>query len=78
MSENSDVFNIQDEIYLVFTKIANFLSFFYTFYRIPTEKGGAENAKTNIFSKLNNHGTKNIRHILTKNTHTHTLCFRPK
>ena len=48
-SENSDVFNSRDEIYLVFTLKDN-ISFYFIFFRRFT--GGAESAKTNfIFSK---------------------------
>ena len=49
-SENSDDFNSRDEKYLVPTKNVNFHFILY-FYakKTPTEKGGAENAKTNFF-----------------------------
>ena len=50
-SENFDVFNSRDEIYLVFSEKKLIFFLLYTFYRLhamssPTEKGGAENAKT--------------------------------
>ena len=69
--ENSDVFNSQDEIYLIFAeKKVNFLFLLYFLYTScnvsPTEKVGAENAKTIFF------WYQNIRHVLTKKMHTHT------
>ena len=55
-SENSDVFNSRDETYLVIYQKKLILFLFYTFYLAtcnvsPTEKGGAENAKTKNISK---------------------------
>ena len=38
----------------------------------PTEKGGAENAKTKNFSKLKQFWYQNIRHVLTKKMHNQT------
>ena len=54
-SENSDIFNSRDEIYLVFTEKSKFSFYFirsigYMQY-LPTEQGGGENAKTKNFSK---------------------------
>ena len=51
-SENFDVFNSRDEIYLVFTekKTTNFLFIFFTIHgNFPIQKAGGENAKTKHF-----------------------------
>ena len=63
MSENFNVFNSRDEIYLIFTlKELNFLFLLYfllaTCNVSPTEKGGAENAKTKKLANPDNFGTK--------------------
>ena len=50
-SENSDVFNSRDEIYLVFTEKSKFSFYLILFIGYITVKGGAENAKTKISSK---------------------------
>ena len=54
-NENSDVFNLRDEIYLVFTEKSK-VSFYFILFRVacnvsPTEKGGAENGKTEKINK---------------------------
>ena len=51
-SKNSDVYNSRDEIYLVVN--FHFILYFLlaTCNVSPVEKGGAEKAKTKIFSKL--------------------------
>ena len=52
-SENYDVFNSQDEIYLVLTKKSKCSFYFILFIGymqcLTTKNGGAENAKTNFF-----------------------------
>ena len=68
--ENSDVFNSRDEMFLVFSiyqeKKVNFLFILYFLYATcnasPTEKGGAENAKTNFLANPNNSDTKIASH----------------
>ena len=50
-SENFDVFNSRDEIYLVFTEKKKQIFFlFYTVHgNFPFHKAGGENAKTKLF-----------------------------
>ena len=49
-SENFDVFNSRDEIYLVFTEKKQIFFLFYTIHgHFPIHKAGGENAKTKNF-----------------------------
>ena len=62
MSENADVFNSRDKIYLVLTKEMNFLFLLY-FYRLhamshPLKKEVLKMQKRKILANPNNFGTK--------------------
>ena len=49
-SENFDVFNSRDEIYLVFTEKKQIFFLFYTIHgHLPIHKAGGENVKTKNF-----------------------------
>ena len=49
-SENFDVFNSRDEIYLVFTEKKQIFFLFYTIHgHFPIHKAGGQNAKTKNF-----------------------------
>ena len=52
-NEDSDVFNSRDEIYIWYLPKKSIFLFdrLYAICETPTEKGGAENAKTKILSK---------------------------
>ena len=57
-SENLDVFNSLDEIYLVFTDKKYFFFLFITIqWHFPIHKAGGENAKPKTFENTNNFGT---------------------